>query len=154
MKTLLRMTLATLMAATAFSLATTEAQAQCGASYGHGFYGGYLSGGYVGIGIPHFAKHPPVYYSHPVARPYGWSPYAYPPGVQTPVPTVKPAAAMIVNPYVKPRAEANKPKAKTASDVSRPGPVMITNPFVVGDGTIAGSSGFSAKVIYPTRHQQ
>lgn len=34
--------------------------------------------------IPYFAEFPPVYYSHPVARTYGYSPYAYPPGVITP----------------------------------------------------------------------
>ncbi len=34
--------------------------------------------------IPYFAAHPPVYYSHIVARPYGYSPYAYLPGIVTP----------------------------------------------------------------------
>lgn len=34
--------------------------------------------------IPYYAAHPPVYYSHIVARPYGYSPYPYVPGVVTP----------------------------------------------------------------------
>ena len=33
---------------------------------------------------PYFAVHPPVYYSYMVARTYGYSPFAYPPGVLTP----------------------------------------------------------------------
>ena len=50
--------------------------------------------------IPYFAAHPPVYYSHIVPRPYGWSPYAYPPG--TPMPEVAPAPAPEVAPTVVP----------------------------------------------------
>src|SRR5437870_3480881 len=34
--------------------------------------------------IPYFALHPPVYYSEPVARTYGYSPFAYPFGSPTP----------------------------------------------------------------------
>ncbi len=34
--------------------------------------------------VPYFALHPPVYYSYPVPRTYGYSPFAYPPGVMTP----------------------------------------------------------------------
>ena len=30
---------------------------------------------------PYFAMHPPVYYSYPVAYPYGYSPFPNPPGV-------------------------------------------------------------------------
>src|ERR1700742_1986740 len=33
---------------------------------------------------PFYAMYPPVYYSRPVARTYGFSPFAYPPGVPTP----------------------------------------------------------------------
>jgi hypothetical protein len=34
--------------------------------------------------VPYFSLHPPVYYSYRVARTYGYSPFAYPPGVLTP----------------------------------------------------------------------
>jgi hypothetical protein len=34
--------------------------------------------------VPYYAAHPPVYYSHIVARPYGYSPQAYYPGIVTP----------------------------------------------------------------------
>ncbi|HEX4145370.1 MAG TPA: hypothetical protein VHY91_17835 [Pirellulales bacterium] len=33
---------------------------------------------------PFYAMYPPVYYSQPMSRAYGWSPFAYPPGVATP----------------------------------------------------------------------
>src|SRR5436305_2234169 len=34
--------------------------------------------------LPYFALHPPVYYSYPVPRTYGYSPFAYGPEVMTP----------------------------------------------------------------------
>jgi hypothetical protein len=34
--------------------------------------------------VPYYAVRPPVYYSHIVARPYGYSPYPYYPGIVTP----------------------------------------------------------------------
>jgi len=56
--------------------------------------GPYLPGGYGlivpearfynGERIPYFALYPPVYYSLPVPRTYGYSPFAYPPGTMTP----------------------------------------------------------------------
>ncbi len=70
---------------------TNSAQAQ-----GFGGYGGYSAfyGFNGGAGpynlydnervVPHFALYPPVYYSAPVPRSYGWSPFAYPPGMMTP----------------------------------------------------------------------
>ncbi|HTU26872.1 MAG TPA: hypothetical protein VMF30_15805 [Pirellulales bacterium] len=33
---------------------------------------------------PFYAMYPPVYYSQPYSRSYGWSPFAYPPGFGTP----------------------------------------------------------------------
>ena len=53
--------------------------------FGPGGYGlGYFNYGYNQPRIPYYALYPPVYYSYPVARPYGFSPFAYPPGVMTP----------------------------------------------------------------------
>jgi hypothetical protein len=47
-----------------------------------------VTGTMYGLGIvptpPYFALHPPVYYSCPVPRSYGYSPFAYPGCVQTP----------------------------------------------------------------------
>ena len=40
----------------------------------------------AGDGVPYFALFPPVYYSYRVPRTYGYSPFAYPPGILTPSP--------------------------------------------------------------------
>jgi hypothetical protein len=75
--------------------------------------------------IPYFAKHPPVYYSYPVPRTYGYSPYAYPPSVRTPeVEFVEPVT--IRNPYV-PKSETRQ--KRRADQVTRQ-PLRIRNPFV------------------------
>ena len=49
---------------------------------------------------PYFALHPPVYYSYPVPRTYGYSPFAYPGHVRTPDVTMHEEPTTIVNPYV------------------------------------------------------
>src|SRR5262245_13412112 len=60
-----------------------------------------------GESIPYFALHPPVYYSYPVPRSYGYSPFAYPFGSPTPEiewgpPKVekKPEPKLMSNPHV------------------------------------------------------
>ena len=63
-----------------------HSHAQCAVPYGTegfpypgwlGFYGSPYSLGQIPV-PPYFSLHPPVYYSQPVARSYGYSPYAYP----------------------------------------------------------------------------
>ena len=79
---------------------------------------------------PYFALHPPVYYSYPVPRTYGYSPYAYPGGVRTPeIEPVKPT--VILNPHVKQSKgeEAERDRDRTASASK-----MIFNPYVESDG--------------------
>ena len=91
--------------------------------------------------VPYFAAHPPVYYSQPVPRTYGYSPFAYTPDTRTP--DVIPAQPVeIVNPYVKPSSAAtDAPKAAekpsagnrtiSTADAAEPtGPLTIINPFV------------------------
>lgn len=93
--------------------------------------------------VPYFAAHPPVYYSVPVPRTYGHSPFAYDPTARTP--EVTPIAAQpleIRNPYV-PSSSSSAAKAPTESkpavrsrtistqQESEPtGPLTIVNPFV------------------------
>ena len=109
-------------------------------------YGGYFGGGYSalngGVGNflpyslgrvpvpPYFALHPPVYYSQPVARPYGHSPFAYPGTMQTPE-VAEPVAADIMNPYV---PASQIPEEMEAPQGSSEGRIakseMIVNPFV------------------------
>jgi len=69
--------------------------------------------------IPYFALHPPVYYSHPVYRPYGLSPYA-----DFPVPVSLTSHL----------ATSGLPQGATAEPASyRPEtkPLRIINPFVM-----------------------
>lgn len=108
-------------------------------------------GGYLGYGpnyayaasepAPHYAYHPPVYYSAPTARSYGHSPFAYPGYVRTP-------SRMVVR--VRPRRPAPKP-------------VMIVNPYyqasgASGDETASNGDEASRRVqpqvIYPAAMAQ
>lgn len=75
---------------------------------------------------PYFSLYPPVYYSVPVPRTYGYSPFAYPIGSPTPEVTISDAAPKVmINPYV-PRSQSTaSPADKTAG-----GPLTIVNPFV------------------------
>jgi hypothetical protein len=81
-----------------------------------------------------------VYYSHPVARPYGFSPFAYPPGTITPAVAPQVAAVEYVNPFVRQdgtssisndRDDAVAPSdAAGTEDKSASRPRMYLNPFV------------------------
>jgi hypothetical protein len=141
----IRIGLLTLVAAVALSLSSNTAEAQgpgagtlgnTAAAYYSGNYGYYqmlwrlYNTSHVPV-PPYFALQPPVYYSQPVARPYGYSPYAYPRWVQTPqpkAPATKPA--VVVNPFV-------TPKEKPADDTTAQ---MIFNPFVIDSAGLAGGN--------------
>jgi hypothetical protein len=113
----------------------------CG--YGYGWDGGigwlYNS---LQYNVPHFAAFPPVYYSYPVPRTYGYSPFAYPPGVMTPeIFGQAPQPMEIINPHV-PAAPSTEsaPAAKsdtTAAVNAQPQPLVILNPYVTGDKSLA-----------------
>ena len=99
-------------------LSATSASAQNGILFGQA--GGYGIGSYnYGGGInqptlPYFSLYPPVYYSHPVPRTYGYSPFAYPPGVMTP--DVAPqTGTLYMNPYVPQSKEAQPVVDRTAA---------------------------------------
>lgn len=97
--------------------------------------------------VPYFAAHPPVYYSQPVPRTYGYSPFAYTPDTRTPdvVPAMQPVE--IVNPYVQPSSsttttptapKASSTKGRTISNSVKvkeyTGPLTILNPYVTTGG--------------------
>lgn len=82
--------------------------------------------------IPYFAEHPPVYYSAPVARTYGLSPYAYPPTYEPAVP-VEPL--MVPNPHVEAEPSAADPDERITRRV--PKPLIVENPYVSGDSSVA-----------------
>lgn len=109
----------------------------------------YYAGPYGPIaqrGIPHFAAFPPVYYSHVVPRPYGYSPYAYVPGVVTPgfelcQPRYKCGAAsggastFAVSGDLSPLVQFSGPQAtepSVQSTCTSPGPISIPNPYFSG----------------------
>ena len=128
-----------------FLLAPTAARAQSGCGYGGG-YG--WDGGYgwlyntLRYEVPHFAAFPPVYYSAPVPRTYGYSPFAYPPNVMTPEIVEESEPLTIVNPYVPENKMATPPAADPTSDHTaaverRVEPLVILNPYVTQRGTVA-----------------
>jgi hypothetical protein len=82
---------------------------------------------------PYFAIHPPVYYSYPVPRTYGYSPFAYPSYVMTPEIAAPAKPAMFENPHVKqePAKDAAIKSTSDRKDVqTAPMPQVIENPFV------------------------
>src|SRR4051794_31004716 len=118
-----------------------------GHGFGHGFgrgsgFGGIGFGGGYDCGwdiaevyrdfyntLPFFALPPPVYYSCPVPRTYGYSPFAYGPDVMTPEVVMDSKPVTIMNPYV-PAAPADSKTDRAASASNTPEPLVIVNPFV------------------------
>jgi len=131
----------TFTAAFLFSAAFTMTSVQAGGC--GGCYGGLAGGGFPGIagyGVnllpyslgqvpvpPYFALHPPVYYSAPVPRTYGHSPYAYPGTFRTPeIEAATPA--MIENPHAKTtKANISDKSVQAAPEIRSQ---MVMNPYV------------------------
>ncbi len=83
------------------------------------------STGYTREHIPYFALHPPVYYSYVVRRPYGYSPYAWPPMAATT--KSRPKRPIVVqNPYVNSEVAGVSDRDRTPKK-----PLRIVNPYVV-----------------------
>ena len=107
----------------------------CGINFPYGLYGSRVND------VPYFAMFPPVYYSAPVPRTYGWSPFAYPPGTMTPE-LEAPVPEEIINPYV-PQNKDQKETKPTAHGVAAhrgPTPQVMINPFVKSSAAIAAAS--------------
>ena len=75
---------------------------------------------------PYFSLHPPVYYSMPVPRTYGYSPFAYPGSVRTPDVAIE-EPEIIENPHVEESNASFENNTKTASYL------IIDNPYVSDD---------------------
>ena len=118
--------------AIAASWTSSAVQAQpCAGGGGWGYDYGYLYNS-LEYNVPYFAAHPPVYYSYPVPRTYGYSPFAYPPNVMTPEVADHDAPVQIINPYV-PSSNQESPKSegdRTASTGKQTQPLVIINPYV------------------------
>ncbi len=107
---------------------STAAQAQPWPALNWGYGWGWPYSVYTLDTIPYFALHPPVYYSRPVARPYGYSPFAYPPGVMTP--EGQPAQPQVLyNPHV-PAGPLNLPDQPRAELRTARRPLRVMNPYV------------------------
>jgi len=127
----------TLLLGMACSLAAAgDAKAQYGLNGGCGYgYGVYDLGRLYGVladNVPYYAAFPPVYYSVPVPRTYGYSPFAYPPGVMTPEVVENSTPVEIVNPHVKPasNSDTEAPADKLTLTDSTPAPLLVMNPYV------------------------
>ena len=125
--------------------ATAQGNNGCFGGSGWGYDLGYLYNS-LDYNVPYFAAHPPVYYSYPVPRTYGYSPFAYPPHVMTPDVVMSEAhPVQIINPYVpsskQDSAAGQDQSAATAPQTnSQPQPLVIINPYVAGAGSIAKAS--------------
>ena len=98
---------------------------------------------------PYFAIHPPVYYGRRVGMPYGNSPFPRPPrpvvrARSQPVQYAPRPGIMIENPYVENKVQAKPRKRRTDETSERkrpteaPGSKAQLNPYVLGEGEIAG----------------
>lgn len=118
MRSMMRILLLSAVMAGMGTCSTARADGGCGA-YGYGFFPwfGYGNSGPAAYALgnipapPYFALHPPVYYSQPVARPYGHSPFACPHGC--PYHAIPRARRIYVNPFVE-RQPAVEPAAAPA----------------------------------------
>jgi hypothetical protein len=129
-----------------------------GHGFGRGFGRGFGSSTFIDNGcndfselyrqlynnLPFYALHPPVYYSYPVPRTYGYSPFAYWPCVMTPDPFCPaPVPLTIDNPYVpssKPASTDAKPADRSAATSRTPEPLVIINPFITQGRTVASNA--------------
>lgn len=113
--------------------AGSSANAQ-GPYLGYGLNLGYWAGPLYNFSnrdtIPYYSLFPPVYYSLPVPRTYGYSPFAYPPGVMTPeIENIQPKE--IINPHVpQPPAKKSSGSASATDKTARQAPRIIVNPYV------------------------
>ncbi|HYO23533.1 MAG TPA: hypothetical protein VEQ85_01135 [Lacipirellulaceae bacterium] len=128
--------------------AAGRAEAQCGYGVGaYGSFGAWDVGRLYGVlaqNVPYYAAFPPVYYSVPVPRTYGYSPFAYPPGTLTPDVVESPAPLSIDNPFVPNGGESAAGSATEAAadqtTTAKPGtpqPLLVVNPFVRPSGAMA-----------------
>lgn len=117
------------------ALLSSAAQAQPWPAFPWSYGWGWPYSVYTLDPIPYFALHPPVYYSYPVARPYGYSPFAYPPGVMTP--EREPSQPQVLyNPHL-PGAPVKQPKLTPPQVHTARRPLRLVNPYVVKPATFA-----------------
>ncbi len=118
-----RYALALFLGMTCSLLVADDAKAQYGMNGGCGYGFGYDIGRLYGVladNVPHFAAFPPVYYSAPVPRTYGYSPFAYPPGVRTPALAEDATPVEIINPHYKPATNSSPTETEDSPSMFGP----------------------------------
>jgi hypothetical protein len=75
--------------------------------------------------LPYYSLFPPVYYSHPVPRTYGYNPFAHLPELKTILEIQHASPQVVTNPYV--RSTAGR---EVFGDSRADGPLLVRNPFV------------------------
>jgi hypothetical protein len=137
MKSLFKTSLiASLACAAIIALANRPVAAQSPYCYGYGYGWGY-DVPYERDHIPFYAVHPPVYYSYPVARAYGWTPFAYTPDAIV-LPLDDGGIKQIINPFVPPNNVPTpptpslkaKPSAERTTDDTANTIHVVVNPYV------------------------
>ncbi len=122
----------------ATALVTAASRTEAG-DYGlHGglpWFGYGYSGSLYGLGRipvpPYYALHPPVYYSHPVPRPYGHSPFAWRSHQSQ---LMAPQPKLTINPHFKPETE------KATENHSRTARITINKHYVSAKQELASQS--------------
>ncbi|MEX0611170.1 MAG: hypothetical protein WD738_24170 [Pirellulales bacterium] len=130
------LTFAVLIAALSLIAVPARACDGCGSGWDYGYGWLYNSLRYE---VPHFAAYPPVYYSYPVPRTYGYSPFAYPPHVMTPEIVGETEPLEIINPHVPSTQQkpADADADRTARMNAQPTPLVVVNPFVAPNRSVA-----------------
>jgi len=98
---------------------------------------------------PYFSLHPPVYYSVPVPRTYGYSPYAYPGTVKTPDLKRRPQPKTVINPYFNEEGKRTiqaKATPKTTATGTTVTPLVILNPYFDQQSKVV-PAGYTAHVV-------
>jgi hypothetical protein len=90
--------------------------------------------------VPYYALHPPVYYSYPVPRPYGYSPFAYPPSVRTPEILGFTEPEVIINPHVPSSYQQSTELKDQVTHRAQPQPLVIFNPYVEQNSRLASAA--------------
>ena len=128
-------------ASQAFGLSRGWTESCFGRGFGPGLggYGGFndiyglgLLYGILSENVPYHAAFPPVYYSAPVPRTYGYSPFAYPPGVMTPEIVEHAQPLEIINPHMEKTSNAGSDPVedKVTITPTTPEPLVVINPYV------------------------
>ena len=135
MKTRLVLSLIVAAAYCFYTAPEANAQAGCGYGYGYGGCGIFDMGRLYGVladNVPYYAAFPPVYYSAPVPRTYGYSPFAYPPGYATPDLVAESSPLEIINPHFKTSTESVGKAAEDQVTVTsdQTAPLLVLNPYV------------------------